>query len=52
MKTIYLLLYNRTNKKYFKKYFNTEWEKDKFKEKLKYSKRLILIEDPLYLYYN
>lgn len=43
--TLYLVLYNRENKKQFTKYFETEFEMDKFKRKLKYSKRLFVIED-------
>ena len=44
-KKIYLLLYDRVNKRQFFKYFDTEYEKDKFKRKLYYSKKLMVIED-------
>jgi len=36
---------NRLNKKQFFKYFETEYEMDKFKRKLKYSEKLVIIED-------
>ena len=42
---LYLLLQDRTTKKQFFKYFDTEFEMDKFKRKLKFSKKLIIIED-------
>lgn len=42
---IYLLLMNVETKKQFFKYFDTEFEMDKFKRKLKYSKKLVIIED-------
>lgn len=45
MKKLYLLLQNNLTHKQFFKYFDTEYEMDKFKRKLKYSKKLILIED-------
>ena len=45
MNKIYLLLYNKVTHKQFFKYFNTEYEKDKFKRKLYYSKKLMVIED-------
>ena len=43
---IYLVLYNKETKKEFKKYFDSEYQRDKFLRKLKYSKKIILIEDP------
>ena len=43
---IYLVLYNKETKKQFKKYFDSEYQRDKFLRKLKYSKKIILIEDP------
>ena len=49
---IYLLLYNRESHKQFFKYFNTEFEKDKFKRKLKYSKRIMIIEDSTDILYE
>ena len=42
-KMIYLNLYNVVSKKKFKKYFDTEFERDKFIRKLKYSSKLIVI---------
>ena len=42
---IFLVLYNKESKRQFTKYFENEFEKDKFKRKLKYSKRVIVIED-------
>ena len=51
-KKIYLLLYNRETNKQFFKYFNTEFEKDKFKRKLYYSKKLLVIEDSSDIYYG
>lgn len=45
MSKLYLLLQNiETNKQFFK-YFNTEYEMDKFKRKLKCSKKIMIIED-------
>lgn len=48
---IYLLIYNSETHKQFFKYFDTEYEKDKFKRKLKYSKKLHVIEDSSDIYY-
>jgi len=45
MRKLYLLLENLVNGKQFFKYFETEYEMDKFKRKLKYSKKLLIIED-------
>lgn len=42
---VYLALYNIKTKKSFIKYFNSEYDKDKFKRKLTYSRLLIIIED-------
>lgn len=42
---IFLVIYNRETKKQFVKYFDNEFEKDKFKRKLHFSKKLIIIED-------
>ena len=41
----YLLLQDVTTKKQFFKYFDDIKEMDKLKRKLKYSKKLIIIED-------
>lgn len=42
---LYLLLQNIETKKQFFKYFETEYEMDKFKRKLKYSSKVMIIED-------
>lgn len=52
MNKIYLIIYNRENKTRFIKYFETEFEKDKFKRKLYYSKKLFVIEDSCDICYN
>ena len=45
MKKLYLLVINLDTHKQFFKYFDTEWEMDKFKRRLKYSKKLMVVED-------
>lgn len=45
MEKLYLLIINLDTKKQFFKYFDTEYEMDKFKMKLRYSKKLMIIED-------
>jgi hypothetical protein len=45
MNKLYLLLQDLTTKKQFFKYFETEFEMDKFKRKLKFSKKLVILED-------
>lgn len=45
MNKLYLLLKNLINGKQFFKYFDTEYEMDKFKRKLQFSKKLAIIED-------
>lgn len=42
---LYLILYNTEKKFQFTKYFETEFEMDKYKRKIKYIKNLLLIED-------
>lgn len=42
---LYLLLMDLITNKQFFKYFETEFEMDKFKRKLKFSKKLEIIED-------
>ena len=49
---LYLLLQNRETKKQFFKYFETEYEMDKFKRKLRYSSKIVIIEDSRDLYYG
>lgn len=45
MNKIYLYIMNIETKVKFFKYFETEFEKDKFKRRLKYIPYLMLIED-------
>lgn len=45
MNKLYLLLQDLMSGKQFFKYFECEWDMDKFKRKLKFSKKLIIIED-------
>lgn len=45
MNKLYLLLMDLTTNKQFFKYFDTEYDMDKFKRKLRYSKKIMLIED-------
>lgn len=45
MTKLYLLLQVIDTHKQFFKYFDTEYEMDKFKRKLKFSNKLIIIED-------
>lgn len=42
---LYILLMDLTTNKQFFKYFETEYEMDKFKRKLKFSKKIEIIED-------
>ena len=42
---IFWVLYNIEQKRQYTKYFESEFEKDKFKRKLNFSKRIIIIED-------
>lgn len=41
-KMLYLELYDIKTGKTFKKYFDTEFEREKFKRKLRYSKKLFI----------
>ena len=45
MEEIKIKLLNKNNGKAFFKYFETEFEKDKFIRKLKYATNLLLIDD-------
>ncbi len=45
MTKLYLLLFDTTTNKQFFKYFECEFDMDKFKRKLKFSKKLFIIED-------
>lgn len=52
---LYLVIYDNTTGKTFKKYFESEFEMDKFKRKLNYSKKLSIIKDSrqdFYIDYN
>ena len=49
---LYLLLQNIETKKQFFKYFETEYEMDKFKRKLRYSSKIMIIEDSRELEYD
>lgn len=42
---LYLYLLDITTNKRFFKYFDTEFEMDKFKRKLHFSKKLVILED-------
>ena len=44
-KNVYLLLMNRETKRTWYKYFETEFEKDKYKRKVRHIKNMIIIED-------
>lgn len=41
----YLYLWDTLSNKKFFKYFDTEFEMDKFKRKLQFSKKLVILED-------
>lgn len=45
MNKIYLIIYNIETNKSFIKYFDDKYEKNKMKEKIKWSKKLFVIED-------
>ena len=42
---IFLVLYNIETGRSFTKYFECEYDKDKFKRKIKFSKKIFVIED-------
>ena len=42
---VYLIIYNILKNESFIKYFNNEYEKNKFSNKIKFSKKLFIIED-------
>lgn len=48
---LYLVLFDVDHKKQFRKYFDTEFEMDKFIRKLRYSKKLTVIKDSRSIYY-
>ena len=51
---LYLYLLDTISNKTFFKYFDTEYEMDKFKRKLLFSKKLVILEDSreMILYYE
>lgn len=51
MKDIYLVIYDYSSDKYFKKYFESEYEKDKFKNRLRFSKKLVVVRDSMECYF-
>lgn len=51
MKNIYLVIYDYSTDKYFKKYFESEYEKDKFVNKLRFSKKLVVVRDSMECYF-
>ncbi len=44
-RNIYLRLYDLDKNKEFIRHFDTEFDKDKFKRKLKFSRKLMIIEE-------
>lgn len=49
---IWLFIKNTEKNFFFTKYFETEFEKDKYKRRLKYIPNLRLVEDSTDIYYN
>lgn len=52
MEKIWLVIKNTKKNFTFVKYFDTEFEKDKFKRKIKYVKDWLLIEDSTDINFN
>lgn len=52
MQKIFLVIYNIKNKRRFFKYFETEFEKDEFKRKIKYVPTLFVVEDSTDIYFT
>lgn len=48
---LYLTLLDLNTNKTFKKYFNCEYDMDKFINKLKYSRKLVVVHDSREDYY-
>lgn len=42
---IFLIILDRVTNKEFTKYFRCEFDKEKFKRKLKFSKKLVIIDE-------
>ena len=51
MKNIYLVIYDYSADRHFKKYFESEYEKDKFVNKLRFSKKLVVVRDSMECYF-
>lgn len=51
MNTLYLRVYNKEKKFEYTKYFDTEYQMDKYLRRLKYIKYLLLIEDSRDIYF-
>ena len=49
---IWLVLYNRETKRYFTRYFETEFQKDKYKRKIKWIPTLFIVEDSTDIYFT
>lgn len=52
MNKIFLVIYDIDNNKTFIKYFDFKYDKDKLKNKIKYSKKLFVIEDSEDIHYT
>ena len=49
---LFLILYDKTTKRTFKKFFKSEYEMDKFIQKLEYSDKLEIFKDSRDEYYD
>lgn len=52
MNKVFLVIYSKKLKRVFVKYFETEFEKDKYKRRIPYIKDYILIEDSTDINWN
>lgn len=52
MMELYLILYDTIRDRQFTKYFDTEYEMDKFKKKLQYSEKIFIIKDSRSVMYD
>lgn len=50
--SVWLLIMNKTTKRSFFRYFETEYEKDKYKDRLKWIPNLYVIEDSSDMYWG
>lgn len=48
---LYLILYNKEKRIHFVRYFETEFEMDKYKRRIPYFNNIILIEDSRDIYF-